>query len=56
MGSIANRFRLREVQPKSAFEDRDILLGKIHGASHTSSSSIEDVRIDHRRVDVFMPQ
>jgi hypothetical protein len=56
MESVINWVRLRDVQPKPVFEDRNILLGKIQGAPHTSSSAIEDVRIDHRRVDVSMPQ
>ncbi len=56
MGSDGNRVRMREVPPKTYSEDRDILLWEIHRAPNTSSSAVEDVRIDHRGVDVSVPQ
>jgi len=56
MGSVANRVRLREVPSKTISEDRNILLREIQGAPHTSSSAVEDMRVNHRRVDVSVPQ
>jgi hypothetical protein len=51
-----DRVRLRKSRPNPVFDDRIILLREIEGTPHTFSSSVEDVRVDHRRSDVPVPQ
>ena len=53
---IPDRVRLRATQSNTCFEGRKFLLGEVQGAPHTFSSTIEDVRVDHRRSDVPVPQ
>lgn len=56
MEVVGGRVRRQNAPPKTFPEHQDMLLREVQGAPHTSSSTIEDVRIDHRRIDVSVPQ
>jgi len=51
-----NRVRLRTPLPDPHSADRKYLLREVEGTPHTFSSSVEDVRVDHRRSDIPVPQ
>ena len=56
IGLKDNRVRLQAPLPNPLLVDRKFLLREVEGTPHTFSSSVEDMRVDHRRSDVPVPQ
>jgi hypothetical protein len=55
MGLKGNRVRLRTPLRDPLSTDRKFLLREVEGTPHTFPSSVEDVRVDHRRRDIPVP-